>query len=145
MDGDAAIDVLKNSTGKQIAVIFTLVGFILGGVYFIENRYAKIQETKTDIESTRVEIKKINEDFRTQIITLSVLTGQMSALLNSGSGRVVVPMKIPDIAPQLTPEILAEIEASRAKVSGNEAAIKMHNELLKQQSAITEQLRRLPQ
>lgn len=137
------IDEVKKFTGKQIVAVAAIILGILGAVSFVENRYAKFKETKDEIETIRNDIKKINEEMKLQVSTLSVLVGQMSAILNSGSGRVVQPMVIPHSAPPLTPEVIANIEASRPKINNNEGAVAIQNDLIKQQAVIVEQNKRL--
>lgn len=137
------IEEAKKFTAKQIVVIITLVAGALTAISFVEDRYAKNKEIKAELENTRSDIKKINEEMKQQVTTLSVLVGQMSAILNSGSGRIVQPINVPSSAPPLTPEILEAIERSRPKVTGNEAAVSIQNDLIKQQAVIAEQKKRL--
>jgi hypothetical protein len=136
MDPKEIIEETRKFTAKQLAVIVTLVTTAVTGVFFVEDRYAKEQRTKD-------EIKRLNDEMRTQVTTLSVLLGQMSTILNSPSGRFNAPVAIPSTAPALTPEIISQIEASRPKISGNDAAVALQNDLLKQQATVVEQQKRL--
>lgn len=137
------LDELKKLTVKQMIAIGLVAIALYKVVAFVEERYAKATEIKTEVEVIRTDIKKINEEMKTQITTLSVLVGQMSAILNSGSGRVVQPLTVPHDAPPLTPKVLADIEAARPKVTGNEGAVAIQNDLVKQQAIIAEQKKRL--
>ena len=140
---EEVIEETRKFTSKQLAVIIGMIVGAVTGTLFIEDRYAKTKETKAEIEATRGEIKRINEEMKVQVTTLSVLLGQMSAILNSGSGRVVAPIKLPEHAPPLTPEVLSQIERDRPKVEGNDAAVILQNDILKQQAAVTNQQKRL--
>jgi len=64
------IDTLRRMTSKELAVTLFLV---VGGVscaFWVENRYAKIAETKSDIERAEQEIKK----HKAEIIQMHVRT-----------------------------------------------------------------------
>jgi hypothetical protein len=143
LDPEEIIEESKKFTAKQIAVIIALIVASVTGVLFFEDRYAKNKEIKSELDVTKNEIKRINDEMKTQVTTMSVLIGQMSAILNSGSGRIIQPINIPSTAPALTPEILSQIEAARPKISGNDAAVSLQNDLLKQQASIAEQQKRL--
>jgi hypothetical protein len=52
------IDTLRRMSSRELAVTLLLVASGISGAFWIENRYAKIAETKSDIEKTEQEIKK---------------------------------------------------------------------------------------
>jgi hypothetical protein len=52
------IDTLIRMSSRELAVTLFLVAGGISGAFWIENRYAKIAETKSDIEKTEQEIKK---------------------------------------------------------------------------------------
>jgi len=56
------IDVIKEMTSKELAVtLFLMVGSV-SLAFWVENRYAKIEETQAEIEITRKEIKKTEQE-----------------------------------------------------------------------------------
>lgn len=59
-----AIDSVKEMTSNQLAVTIYLVIAAVMGAFWIENRYAKIAETKAQIEKTEVYIKKAELDIK---------------------------------------------------------------------------------
>ena len=64
------IDTVKKMTSRELAVtLFLIVGGISGS-FWIENRYAKIAETKSDIERAEQEIKK----HKAEIIQMHIRT-----------------------------------------------------------------------
>lgn len=64
------IDTLRKMSSRELATtIFLIVGAV-GGAFWVENRYAKITETKADIEKAELEIKK----HKSEIIQMHVRT-----------------------------------------------------------------------
>lgn len=57
-------------SSKEIAVTLFLIVVAVSGAFWIENRYAKISETKSSIEQTEMEIKK----HKAEIIQMHVRT-----------------------------------------------------------------------
>lgn len=51
------IDTLKKMTSREISVTLFLIIGSIAAAFWIENRYAKIEETKSDIEKAEQEIK----------------------------------------------------------------------------------------
>lgn len=64
------IDTLRKMTSRELAVTLFLVVSAVAGAMWIENRYAKITETKQQIEQTEEEIKK----HKAEIIQMHIRT-----------------------------------------------------------------------
>jgi len=64
------IDTLRKMTSRELAVTLFLVVSAVAGAMWIENRYAKITETKQQIERTEQEIKK----HKAEIIQMHIRT-----------------------------------------------------------------------
>ena len=56
------IDTLRKMSSKELAVTLFLVVGAVSGAFWIENRYAKIEETRSRIENTEIEIRKHKEE-----------------------------------------------------------------------------------
>lgn len=70
------IDTLRKMSSKELAVtIFLIVGAV-SGAFWIENRYAKIEETRSGIEKTKLEIQRHKEE----IIQMHVRTLELIRL-----------------------------------------------------------------
>lgn len=64
------IDTLRRMSSRELAVtLFLVVGGIFGA-FWVENRYAKIAETKADIEKTEQDIRR----HKAEIIQMHVRT-----------------------------------------------------------------------
>lgn len=64
------IDTLRRMSSRELAVtLFLIIGGITGA-FWIENRYAKIAETKADIEKAEQEIRK----HKAEIIQMHIRT-----------------------------------------------------------------------
>ena len=64
------IDTLRKMTSRELAVTLFLIVSSVVGAMWIENRYAKITETKQQIERTEQEIKK----HKAEIIQMHIRT-----------------------------------------------------------------------
>lgn len=56
------IGTLRGMTSKELAVTVVLVVCAVSASFWIENRYAKIEETRASIERTEAEIRKHKEE-----------------------------------------------------------------------------------
>lgn len=75
------IDVLKKMSSRELAVtLFLMVGAV-SGAFWVEGRYAKIQETRTGIERTEADIRKHKEEIiQMHIRTLELIKAQPPAV-----------------------------------------------------------------
>lgn len=64
------IDTLRKMSSRELAVTLFLIVGAVSGAFWIENRYAKIAETKADIEKTEQDIKR----HKAEIIQMHVRT-----------------------------------------------------------------------
>ena len=64
------IDTVKKMSSRELAVTLFLIVSGISGSFWIENRYAKIAETKSDIERAEQEIKK----HKAEIIQMHIRT-----------------------------------------------------------------------
>lgn len=70
------IDTIKNMSAKELAVtVFLIVGAVFLA-FWVEGRYAKIEETRASIERTEAEIRKHKEE----IIQMHVKTLELIKL-----------------------------------------------------------------
>lgn len=73
---ESIIDTIKNMSAKELAVtVFLVVGAVFLA-FWVEGRYAKIEETRTSIERTEAEIRKHKEE----IIQMHVKTLELIKL-----------------------------------------------------------------
>jgi len=56
------LDTLRRMSSKELAVTLFLICTSVSGAFWIENRYAKINETKLEIDKTETEIRKHKEE-----------------------------------------------------------------------------------
>ncbi len=56
------IDTLRKMSSKELAVTLCLIIGAVSGAFWIENRYAKIEETRSGIEKTEMEIRRHKEE-----------------------------------------------------------------------------------
>lgn len=52
------IDTVRKFTSKQLSTVIFLCVIVVSFVFWVENRYAKIEETRQEIENIKSEIKK---------------------------------------------------------------------------------------
>lgn len=135
------VSTVRAFTSKQIAVMIALIGGVVSGVVFIEDRYAKNIVTRASIEKTQGEITDLTKEMKKQLVDLSILTGQMIVLMNSNSGKSVALTIVPAVAPVLTPELLAKIQADAPKIPANEQAVTTQNNLIAKQADIVKRSR----
>ena len=58
------IDTVKTMTSSQLSVTIYLIIAGITGAFWIENRYAKIAETETQIQKTEAYIRKAEQDIK---------------------------------------------------------------------------------
>lgn len=59
---ESVIDTLKNMTSKELAVTLFLIISTVLLAFWVEGRYAKIEETRESIARTEMEIRKHKEE-----------------------------------------------------------------------------------
>lgn len=52
------IDIIRKFSSKQLSTVIFLCVAVVSFVFWVENRYAKIEETRKEIEEIKSEIKK---------------------------------------------------------------------------------------
>lgn len=60
------IDVLRKMSSKELAVTIAIAIAAVGGSFWIENRYAKLADTQTNIQQQQTQILQL----QTQILTV---------------------------------------------------------------------------
>ena len=70
------IDTLRKMSSKELAVTLFLAAGAVSLAFWIENRYAKIEETKSSIENTMIEIRR----HKAEIIQMHIRTLELIRL-----------------------------------------------------------------
>lgn len=75
------IDTIKGMSSRELATTIFLVVAAVAGAFWVEGRYAKIEETRTGIERTEADIRKHKEEIiQMHVRTLELIKAQPPAV-----------------------------------------------------------------